>query len=83
MKKEIIRIGEDNICPLTKQNCDDETCTPGAECNISGDMSGICGDDIQSELKASRIKNKSYDRYLQGPLSGEDIETLGNVLPND
>ncbi len=31
-----LRIGLDNICPITKKPCDDETCTPGAECNISG-----------------------------------------------
>jgi hypothetical protein len=31
------RIGMDNICPITKKPCDDETCPPGAECNISGD----------------------------------------------
>lgn len=31
-------IGEDNICPVTKQICDDECCPPGAICNISDDV---------------------------------------------
>ncbi len=29
-------IGEDNICPVTKLYCDDETCMPGGTCNLSG-----------------------------------------------
>lgn len=32
-----IRIGTDNICPISKEPCEDETCAPGSECNISGD----------------------------------------------
>ena len=31
------RIGEDNICPITKLPCDDECCPPGAICNLSND----------------------------------------------
>ena len=34
--KKKLFIGDDKICPVTKKPCDDETCTPGAECNISG-----------------------------------------------
>lgn len=34
---EELRIGEDNICPITKKLCDDECCPPGAICNLSGD----------------------------------------------
>lgn len=36
MENKLI-IGEDNICPVTKLSCDDECCSPGAECNLSGD----------------------------------------------
>src|SRR6185369_896912 len=37
---EKIRIGTDNICPITNKECNDETCTPGAECNISNTKAG-------------------------------------------
>lgn len=30
-------VGEDMICPVSKKHCDDECCTVGSECNISGD----------------------------------------------
>lgn len=33
MRKEM-RVGSDNICPITNQYCDDECCPPGAQCNI-------------------------------------------------
>lgn len=36
MENKLI-IGEDNVCPITKKQCDDECCPPGAECNLSGD----------------------------------------------
>lgn len=57
-KKE--RIGEDNICPITKKPCDDETCTPGAECNLSG------GDKLSevshktTKFKIKKIKELWY-----------------------
>jgi hypothetical protein len=31
-----ITVGEDMICPVTKVHCDDECCTVGSECNVSG-----------------------------------------------
>lgn len=34
---EVLRIGDDNICPVTNQPCDDECCPPGAECNLAGE----------------------------------------------
>lgn len=37
-KTEGVRIGEDNICPLTKEPCLDECCPPGAICNLSGNL---------------------------------------------
>lgn len=36
MIPEELRIGDDNICPVTNKPCDDECCPPGAICNISG-----------------------------------------------
>lgn len=35
MIPEELRIGDDNICPITKKPCDDECCPPGAICNLS------------------------------------------------
>jgi hypothetical protein len=29
-------VKEDMICPITKQHCDDECCTVGSQCNVSG-----------------------------------------------
>jgi hypothetical protein len=29
------RIGEDGICPVTKEHCNDECCPPGAICNLN------------------------------------------------
>jgi len=37
VKKIDYVVKEDMICPITKQHCDDECCTVGSECNISGD----------------------------------------------
>lgn len=45
--KEVLRVGEDMICPVTKQHCDDECCTVGAECNVSGDDDLISGVDVK------------------------------------
>jgi hypothetical protein len=36
MKEKRI-IGEDNICPVAGNLCDDECCPPGAECNMGDD----------------------------------------------
>lgn len=35
MTPEELIIGEDNICPITKTQCDDECCPPGAICNLT------------------------------------------------
>lgn len=29
-------IGDDNVCPITKEQCRDECCSPGSICNLSG-----------------------------------------------
>lgn len=34
-------IHEDNICPKTKEPCDDECCPPGAECNFSDEVTEV------------------------------------------
>lgn len=49
----VLRIGNDNICPITNKPCDDETCSPGAECNISGNQTVISSPD--SEFIASEV----------------------------
>jgi len=30
-----LKIGEDNICPITNKACDDECCAPGSICNLT------------------------------------------------
>ena len=37
LEKEKLIVKDDMICPITNQHCDDECCTVGSECNISGD----------------------------------------------
>lgn len=37
LPEQDLRIGDDNICPITKLPCDDECCPPGAICNLLGD----------------------------------------------
>ncbi len=53
-----LRIGEDNICPITKLPCDDECCPPGAICNISGDA--ISAD---AQPAVNEIKKPLYTRH--------------------
>lgn len=54
-------MGTDNICPVTKQNCDDETCTVGAECNVSGNNITRPVDDIPPLLfKSTDVKQETY-----------------------
>lgn len=38
-----ILVPENMICPITGKHCDDECCTVGAECNVSGG-SGTIGE---------------------------------------
>jgi hypothetical protein len=52
---EKFRVKEDMICPVNKIHCDDECCTVGSICNISGD-------DFKefnaTETLASSVRNK-------------------------
>jgi len=35
-------LGEDNICPVNNELCDDECCVPGGTCNLWGwELNGI------------------------------------------
>ena len=38
MEKKLI-VKEDMICPISNRHCDDECCTVGTECNLSGRQS--------------------------------------------
>lgn len=37
MEDKQLILGEDNICPVTKEYCDDECCPVGSICNLSSD----------------------------------------------
>ena len=64
--KDIVRIGNDNICPITKQKCDDETCTPGAECNISGDqLISDCGPEVMPERQPVSFTPEQRERVVE------------------
>ena len=82
MKSEILRIGEDNVCPVTHQQCDDETCTPGAECNISGedhvsDLSSPSLDSLNIDRPRERVLAESYERvYVECPDDEENDYTM-------
>lgn len=55
---EKLIIGEDNICPVTKLLCDDECCSPGSECNISGG-----GTWIKDDIQLSKAEMKMMCEY--------------------
>lgn len=58
-------IGEDNICPLTKQPCDDETCSSGSECNVSGsELSGVPV-TIEPDYSLNEFE-KFIEQYFKG-----------------
>lgn len=58
-----ILVGRDMICPITKVHCDDECCTVGSECNISGN-------DIQ-DCEKEEIAN------MKIPITPEAMKELG------
>jgi len=48
-KPDSMRVGEDMICPVTKQHCDDECCPVGAVCNL-------CSNDIKESEPEAKDK---------------------------
>lgn len=57
MEKEKLIIGEDMICPVTKQHCDDECCTVGSECNVSGnEISDISKSENKEDIQQDWIE---------------------------
>lgn len=62
------RIGNDNICPVTKLNCDDETCVPGAECNLA---SGYKMSEVRPLIKF-RTKKIRDNWYCYSTIHGYD-----------
>lgn len=68
-------IGEDNICPVTNLPCDDECCSPGSECNVSG------GDGISPVVESG--ERKSPDKltvkdYFEGIICDDKDCTMCN-----
>lgn len=63
---EKLRIGTDNICPISKEQCDDETCTPGAECNVSGSsiQKGYVADETKSVVSGVSKKGISEVKII-------------------
>ena len=59
-------VGEDMICPVTKQHCDDECCLVGAVCNLSGNA-GECPTDAPTPLQPPKTS---------GGYTAEDIERI-------
>ncbi len=57
MEKEELIVGEDMICPVTKQHCDDECCTVGSMCNVSGDeISGISKSENREDIQQDWVE---------------------------
>jgi hypothetical protein len=70
--KEKIIVGEDMICPITGQHCDDECCTVGSECNLSGDEIHM------AEPETTSLVFESIERHKKSrtPSPVEAIESL-------
>lgn len=51
----IWRIKDDNICPATNKQCDDECCPPGAICNLKP---SVCGENPENDVKSKLYTEK-------------------------
>lgn len=58
MENEKFIVGEDMICPITKQHCDDECCTVGSECNVSGGEISDISERPTFEKELSTVINR-------------------------
>lgn len=54
-------VKEDMICPVSKEHCDDECCSVGSECNISG------GDGVISDSEALSEPKGIFHAVLNAP----------------
>jgi len=61
------------ICPITKKHCDDECCTIGSECNMSGDEISNTEPEADKERKllegflnwsGKKIRDEEIDSFL-------------------
>jgi len=66
-------VGADMICPITKKHCDDECCTIGSECNMSGDEISNTEPEADKERKllegflnwsGKKIRDEEIDSFL-------------------
>jgi len=58
-------VKEDMICPLTKLHCDDECCTVGSTCNLSGDgISSPVKPSIQSGVEDAANEYAEKFRFI-------------------
>ncbi len=68
---EEMRIGKDNVCPITKEQCDDECCPPGAICNLSHEGGSPptandivnAGDEFVERLK-KKYAPENYEPFM-------------------
>lgn len=65
MSEQKLIVGADMICPVTKEHCDDECCTPGSTCNcqpnplISGSPNAEWQFDLQKAMTGAKVMTKS------------------------
>lgn len=67
-------VKEDMICPISKNHCDDECCTVGSECNISGDIRGII--NIQTPLSETNCLSCGVPDSRHGTACGWKNATI-------
>lgn len=60
--RKILRIGYDNICPVSHKPCDHETCSPFAECKMSDKQSL---QDTSSLPKQEGEKKQDWEHLLE------------------
>lgn len=80
-------VGDDMICPVSKEHCDDETCVTGSECNVSGNSLVVGATDLQDPLRIALEKwvqadsdfNNGYTN-IDGKTTRVNISALSSKL---
>lgn len=66
MSEQKLLVGADMICPVTKEHCDDECCTPGSICNCQPTSHIVSGDlpkdekpiDLQKAVLGAKVMTR-------------------------
>lgn len=85
-QEEKLIIDADNICPKTQKPCDDETCSPGAECNLSDLAQNPCEPEALSSQQSNTVPTEWPTRFeiadmiYDGVEKGEDPSKIAEEI---